>query len=256
MRKIRKRAASFWDGWKFWVISITGFLAASFFFAFVVFPSVGGWFTEEGRKAKLNEEVAGNITKTFDIVKKGIEKTIGPDTILVTKKVLGFGMVESVGSAIMRSLGAFLILYLINLLMVWAGFKFLGRLIRRENEDELLETMPKWLGFVAGRIWKLPIFIGLYLILINLPFINRIISFLLLTPFINSFLFKILILAAWAGLFPSIVEYIMKLRVKFKMERKVMQAKRAAGEQRARAEAISNSFKRMKKLEKERRKGQ
>tara|TARA_Y100000310_G_scaffold111916_1_gene110313 strand:+ start:2032 stop:2718 length:687 start_codon:yes stop_codon:yes gene_type:complete len=161
-------------------------------------------------------------------------KEIIPESL---KSPLGFKESKGFKRYFFIGLLAGLWIYIIQLIYNLI-FKVEGEAISIKNfisfntkRDDLIfkENKIRWMGLVAGKLWKIFI-IGLGIgILVQIPIINKVIDIITLEFLVSSerIYIKSFIFAFYIGFLPSIVEAIAKKRIEWKYEKKVAKVTRA-----------------------------
>ena len=120
---------------------------------------------------------------------------------------------------------------------VWLGFlitrathteRTFGDELLKEEGDKIRDDPKRWLAFIAGRIWKVPLIALIYWLLLQLPIINRIVQIVTLEFLGFGFWSLSFIIALEIGYLPVIAQKIWELRQESKYEKKVIQAARGA----------------------------
>ncbi len=157
------------------------------------------------------------------------------------QKFLGFGLIEGFGSAFIRGFFAGLIIY---------GFYWFIKFFRwinkksliRKDEEEFEESQTRWFNILVGRFWKIPLIGIFFAVLMQIPIINKLLYFILLDFYFTGSIVRVVTLAFLIGFLPALVENFFKEKYRFKLKKKVLDAKKIGAITSAQAKIISEGI--------------
>lgn len=194
------------------------FVWCGFLFLVIVLLLAGNCSAIDFNNAK---EKATNFAKEkFDIMQKvfGLKKAGENDKI--------FGKsIESLGAWDFEYLGigffAGLILY--GYYLIKRAIKLWYKEVFGESsgsENNILSSYgSRWIGLVAGRAYKV-LLIGVgYWVVMNIPFLNRVVQVITLDLFLSGFFSRAVVLAVIFGLLPEIAEMYWRTKIDVQYEK-------------------------------------
>lgn len=92
------------------------------------------------------------------------------------------------------------------------------------EQTYLKENKLQWLEFVAGAFWKVIVLGFAYMVLMQIPILNRILQLITLDFYFEILAFKALFFAIVVGFIPQLFEKFWKLRVRMKYQKELLNA--------------------------------
>ena len=166
--------------------------------------------------------------KSYDITKTSWENI--KDFFKDTKAYLSNANPKQIFGFEMKPLwiGAFLFGFFAGF-MIWLGYFlirlyqfFLDKLVNDKDEEFLTqEGGIRWLNLVAGRIWKIPLIGLLYMVLSQIPIINRIVQAITFQFLFINWFWTSLVIAIEIGFLPFMIEETRKVMYETKLREKL-----------------------------------
>jgi len=157
------------------------------------------------------------------------------------QKFLGFGTIQSFGDAFLRGFFAGLLIY--GVYRIVKLFRWLhGKNPLKQDEEEYEESQTKWFNMIVGSFWKVPLIGIFFAVVMQIPLLNRLLYFILFDFFFINFIPRVLTLSFLVGFFPALVENFFKETYRFKLKKKVLDARKVGAITTAQAKIISDGI--------------
>jgi len=168
------------------------------------------------------------LQKSYDITKTSWEniKDFFKDTKTYLsnaspKQIFGFEMKPSwIGSFLIGFFAGFMIWLVYFLIRIYQFFS--DRLVIDKDEEFLTqEGGIRWLNLVAGRIWKAPIIGVIFMVISQIPILNRIVQAITFQFLVVNWFWTSLIIAIEIGFLPFMIEETRKVMYETKLREKL-----------------------------------
>lgn len=164
-----------------------------------------------------------DITKTsWESIKDFFKNTKAYLADTGPKAIFGFEMKPSwIGSFLIGFFTGFMIWLVYFLIRLYHFFS--DKLVIDKDEEFLTqEGGIRWLNLVAGRIWKVPLIGLLYMVLSQIPIINRIVQAITFQFLFINWFWTSLVIAIEIGFLPFIFEETRKIMYETKLREKLL----------------------------------